>query len=243
MNLANLVDNAETFVEFLGNVLGDNCEVVLQDVKEGRIKAIANGHVSGRSVGAPLTDYALKIVQSEIWKERNYDCNYMGRTCDNHELRSSTYFIKDQNNNDLLAMLCINVSNKPYEDVIEIVSKLGMLGLKSAESGISDTPGAAGLSANGNGSSNDANKNYQYGENLIENFSLNVSHIVSSLLPEALDLPGDIPLSRLTQDERIKIMERLASQGVFKIKGSISELAKLFECSEATIYRYLSKIE
>lgn len=229
MTPTNTLKNYENIVDFLGLVFGENCEVVLQDVKEGHVVAIANGHVSGRSVGAPLTDYALKIVQSEIWKQKDFDYNYVGKTSDNHELRSSTLFIKDKQSNELLAMLCINIDKQPYIDAVDILSKLGMLS--------SDTLTNTNQ-INSNIESNEANNT-----NLIENFSHNVSHIVASLLPEVLGLPSDIPLSRLTQDEKMKIIEKLSARGVFKIKGSIQEVAKVFDCSEATVYRYLSKID
>lgn len=217
-----------TVVDFLGKVFGEHCEVVLQDVKEGHVIAIANGEVSGRTVGAPLTNYALEIVNSEIWKQKDYDYNYVGRTGDNRNLRSSTYFIKNANNTELLAMLCINIDTQPYQDILDIIAKIGVLDLNINEQHIN---------------SSQENSNKSKDTNLIEDFSHNVPQVVSSLLPKVLGLPKDIPLSRLTQDEKIKILENLSTKGVFKIKGSIPEVAKLFDCSEATIYRYLSKID
>ncbi|GEB80630.1 hypothetical protein DDE01_20450 [Desulfovibrio desulfuricans] len=45
-------------VDFLGAFLGEDCEVVLHDVRnpDNSVLAIANNHISGRRKGAPLTD-------------------------------------------------------------------------------------------------------------------------------------------------------------------------------------------
>lgn len=47
--------------EFLGLTLGPDYEVALHDLtnKDRSIIAIANNHISGREIGAPLTNMAL----------------------------------------------------------------------------------------------------------------------------------------------------------------------------------------
>ena len=54
-----------SLVEFLGQALGPTYEIVLHDLKDPdhSIVAIANGDLSGRSIGGPLTDLALKLLQ------------------------------------------------------------------------------------------------------------------------------------------------------------------------------------
>ena len=53
------------FVDFLGAALGSATEVVLHDLTEpgNSVVKIVNGHVSGRNVGAPATDFARAIVR------------------------------------------------------------------------------------------------------------------------------------------------------------------------------------
>ena len=56
-------------VEYLGATLGPDYEVVLHEIlpETSRVAAIANGTISGRSVGAPITNAALRmIMQSEL---------------------------------------------------------------------------------------------------------------------------------------------------------------------------------
>ena len=51
-------------VEFLGQALGPDYEIVLHEIlpEQSRVAAIANGGISGRSVGAPITNAALRMI-------------------------------------------------------------------------------------------------------------------------------------------------------------------------------------
>lgn len=59
-------------VEFLGKALGPDYEVVLHDVDDhiNSIVAIANGHVSHRSVGGPMTNFGLEVISEERYKKK-----------------------------------------------------------------------------------------------------------------------------------------------------------------------------
>lgn len=78
--------------------------------------------------------------------------------------------------------------------------------------------------------------------------SVGVENFVSSL-PDAVqaaitDVTGSaLPLDRLTMDEKIRIVEDLQQAGIFYMKGAVSEVAAQLGSSEATIYRYLSKLK
>ena len=60
--------------EFLGQALGPDYEVALHDLtdKNRSIIAIANNHVSGREIGAPLTNVALKILMDRSYETQDY---------------------------------------------------------------------------------------------------------------------------------------------------------------------------
>ena len=78
--------------------------------------------------------------------------------------------------------------------------------------------------------------------------SVGVENFVSSL-PDAVqaaitDVTGSaLPPDRLTMDEKIRIVEDLQQAGIFYMKGAVSEVAAQLGSSEATIYRYLSKLK
>ena len=60
--------------EFLGQALGPDYEVALHDMtdKNRSIVAIANNHISGREIGAPLTNVALKILMDKSYETQDY---------------------------------------------------------------------------------------------------------------------------------------------------------------------------
>ena len=78
--------------------------------------------------------------------------------------------------------------------------------------------------------------------------TLGVENFVSSL-PDAVqaaitDVTGSVlPPDRLTMDEKIRIVDDLHQAGIFYMKGAVSEVAAQLGSSEATIYRYLSKLK
>lgn len=95
-------------VYFLGAALGNNCEVVLHDLSqpERSVIAIANGHITGRQVGSPVTDLVLRLLRRGGMKQDAL-LNYETRTRDGRKLRSSTLFIRD-NESRIIGAMCIN---------------------------------------------------------------------------------------------------------------------------------------
>lgn len=94
-------------VDFIADICGPSYEVLLHDVSmpQSSVIAIRNGHHSGRAVGYPMTELALKIMQSGDYKKNDYIANYNGYS-EGKKYLSSTYFIK--NGDRLIGMLCIN---------------------------------------------------------------------------------------------------------------------------------------
>ncbi|MFT9076257.1 helix-turn-helix transcriptional regulator, partial [Ethanoligenens sp.] len=207
------MEQAEKLVEFLGEILGDAYEVVLQDVNPDNMKivAIANGHVSGRSIGAPMTDLSLQMCSDESWKTKDYEGNYVGVTNDGKVLKSSTFFIKEDGK--LLGMLCINQDTSRFQALSEEVLRLGGVEIPSMKKQKSALP-------------------------KIENFSENISELTSHAIRDAMGPENQIPLNHLKQSERIKIVAYLEQRGVFMMRGAVSTVAEQLECSEASIYRY-----
>ena len=82
--------------EFLGLTLGPDYEVALHDLtnKDRSIIAIANNHISGREIGAPLTNMALGILRDRSYEANDYCLQYHGISVNGKDLRSNTFFIK-----------------------------------------------------------------------------------------------------------------------------------------------------
>lgn len=100
--------------EFLGAALGPDYEVALHDLtdKNQSIIAIANGYISGREVGAPLTNMALSVLKDESYEWQDYRLHYSGLSAAGNVLRSSTMFIKEDGK--LIGMLCINFDDSRF---------------------------------------------------------------------------------------------------------------------------------
>ena len=93
-------------VNFLSDVLGSGCEVILHDVSNPTHSVIAiSGTVTERAVGDPMTDLACEIMEREVGSDEHYLSNYQGQF-KSKQLLSSTYYIK--NCEKLIGMLCIN---------------------------------------------------------------------------------------------------------------------------------------
>ena len=124
-----ILDYYKKLVDFLGQILGEHGEVVLRDCRKPNhdIIAIANGHVSGRTIGAPITDFTLSVLANEEWKEKDYVVNYVGKAAPNKNLRSSTFFIRE--NGELVGQLCINIDMAPYEELMSEIRALSGMNL------------------------------------------------------------------------------------------------------------------
>ena len=208
-------------VHFLGEMLGPSYEISLQDVrkKENSLIAIVNNHISGRELGSPLTDLALQIISDKRYLDSDYIVNYNGLVKSNTLVRSSTYFIKDEGK--LIGILSINFDSSRYQDLSKKI-----LALCHPDELVE--------------------KNYNFNPNLSgvdikENFSGSISDLIDSVIYN-YKLENKSSGKKLNKNQRIEIVILLNEKKVFMVKGAISETAEKLDCSEATIYRYLNKL-
>ena len=110
--------------EFLGKALGPDYEVALHDLtrKDRSIIAIANNYISGREVGAPLTNMALSSLRDKSYERMDYHLHYYSINVNGKDLRSSTFFIK--NSGKLIGLLCINFDDSRYRAISDHILKL-----------------------------------------------------------------------------------------------------------------------
>ncbi|MGH4138383.1 helix-turn-helix transcriptional regulator [Clostridium sp.] len=210
-------------VEFLGKSLGPDYEVALHDIGHdtNAIVAIANGYISGRTIGDPMTNFGLNIILNKLYKNNKYKINYHGISKDQHILRCSTMFIKDTNE-ELVGMLCINFDDRKFVNISDQILKLchpdELIEKRCTYESIDSLS-----------------------DDEIEKFSGSISEVTETVLNKIL-LDKDIPIDRLTQNERLNVIDVLNRKGIFSLKGAVSEVAKKLHCSEPSIYRYLSKL-
>jgi len=97
-----------SLVSGLAEQFGSECEVVLHDLTrpyDSTIVAIQNGHITGRKVGDPGTNLGLEILRGT--DKNGNRLNYLTQTKDGRILRSSSFYIKNDENKTI-GSLCIN---------------------------------------------------------------------------------------------------------------------------------------
>ena len=206
--------------EFLGAALGPDYEVALHEKKEKNrsIIAIANGYISGREVGAPLTNMALSVLKDESYEWQDYRLHYSGVSAAGNDLRSSTMFIKE--NGKLIGMLCINFDDSRFQAFAQQVltlchpNQFFQAMAQLPEEGPAPRP---------------------------ETFRNSTDAVTYDAISHELDRLG-VSAGRLTSDERLEIISALEESGIFLLKGSVKDVAAGLCCSQASVYRYLSQI-
>lgn len=217
------IDRYIPLVKFLGTFLGSKCEIVLHDavIKEKSVLAIANGHISGRTVGAPLTDLALQFLVTEKYKESDWVMGYHTQSSLGAPLHSATYFIREDDGS-LAGMLCMNLE---ISDIVQARELLNRFIDAAGFDGCPKVPAGENSICNSN----------------VETFTDNIEELTEGIIRNVVHQASVSP-ERMTTDEKMEIMRKLQARGVFLLKGSVALVAEVLAASEATIYRYLNKL-
>jgi len=103
-----LIESLKFLVDGIAETFGSRCEVVLHDLEvlDRSIVKIANGHVTGRTIGGPITDEGLKFLKSG--RQENLLINYSSVTKNGKPLKSSTFIFRN-NKGKPTAAICINI--------------------------------------------------------------------------------------------------------------------------------------
>ncbi len=114
-----LLKRYEPIAEAIAVVCGPHCEVVLHSLHDLRhsVVKIVNSYVTGRNVGAPVTDFALEILERSKLTDSDvigpYFTTSYGKT-----LRSMTMVIRNAKH-VTIGFLCVNMDlSTPLIDVL-----------------------------------------------------------------------------------------------------------------------------
>lgn len=207
-------------VYFLSAALGDNCEIALHDLtsKDQEIVAISNNPISGREVGAKLSNLSLHYLEEKQYLNHDYVMNYKTVGNDGKLMRAATYFIKEEGREMPVGMLCINVNISDLKYLTSTIKKI--LGIKEE-------------------------KDIEFKmDNPVEILSSPLDEMIDMYIKECLEkmgFPSYFLAERLNVDEKIKVVKYLQEKGTFKVKGAIVLVAEKLAVSEPTVYRYLKK--
>ena len=224
---AELIRQYTLIVDFLGHVLGPDYEIALHELEDdsNRIIAIANGELTGRHIGSPLSNKMLEFVAGNLYETQNYVLNFESVSSTGKTMCCNSMFIKGRAG-ELSGLLCINFDASRYEELSRRVMELCGGGLKRG------VPSGTRLIADGNDPVETPVRS-AYPTSIAGATASIVSQVVANY---------PVEVDRLTQDEKMEIMDILNRKGVFLLKGSVSHVAQTLHSSEASIYRYLGKL-
>ncbi len=100
----------EPVVDAVAALFGSSCEVLIHSLEDlGRsVVKITNGHITGREVGAPMTDLGMRALRQAKELKTDVIGSYYSRTADGKTLKSVTALIRS--GTKPIAMLCINLN-------------------------------------------------------------------------------------------------------------------------------------
>lgn len=217
----NILEHYIMLVDFLGKALGPNSEVVLHDLTtpDNSIIAIANGHISGRMVGGPATDLVLKVLKDGLQGNKDYITSYSARVKGDRLCRASSFFIRNESGK-IIGVLCVNVDISSFVETKKLLDIL-----------INCEPPAA-----------IAEKSAADVVDVFENLHDSIDDVLTAIIDNVLSQYKVAP-ERMSVNEKIDVVRRLNENGLFLLKGGLSELAHRMKISEPTIYRYLNKLK
>ncbi|MCY9512474.1 PAS domain-containing protein, partial [Paenibacillus larvae] len=106
-----ILQSYDSIVEGLADYLGDASEIVLhslEDYQHSVIK-IANGHHTGREIGAPITNLALEMLKEIEQSNSKQAVSYFTKSKNNRLMKSSTIAIRGEDDK-IIGLLCINMN-------------------------------------------------------------------------------------------------------------------------------------
>ncbi|MGV3346752.1 transcriptional regulator [Enterobacteriaceae bacterium LUAb1] len=110
----------DAIVDGLAMLIGPHCEIVLHSLEDLKCSAIriANGNHTGRKVGSPITDLALRMLHDMTGTESNVSKAYFTRAKSGALMKSVTIAIRNGEQR-VIGLLCININlDVPFSQIM-----------------------------------------------------------------------------------------------------------------------------
>ena len=166
---------------------------------------------------------ALGILRDRSYETNDYCLQYHGISVNGKDLRSNTFFIKQDGR--LIGMLCINFDDSRYRDISDRI-----LGLCHPDLFVTNVLMQPSMSRP------------PEDRPAPEKFRNSADAVAVDAINRELDRMGVVP-ERLTSEERLKVITALEASGTFLLKGAVKSAAASLHCSQASIYRYLAQVK
>ncbi|QWA11696.1 transcriptional regulator [Sodalis ligni] len=111
----------EAVVDGLAMLIGEHCEIVLhslEDLKSSAIR-IANGEHTGRKIGSPISDLALRMLHDMAGEDSSVSKAYFTRAKNGVLMKSVTIAIRNREQR-VIGLLCINMNlDVPFSQIMQ----------------------------------------------------------------------------------------------------------------------------
>lgn len=111
----------EAVVDGLAMLIGGHCEIVLHSLEDLKCSAvrIANGEHTGRKVGSPISDLALRMLHDMAGEDSSVSRAYFTRAKNGVLMKSVTIAIRNHEQR-VIGLLCININlDVPFSQIMQ----------------------------------------------------------------------------------------------------------------------------
>lgn len=214
----NNIETILTLAKMLSKTLGKFMQITVSDTQK---YIFAENVIENEAVvGEAICDNEQHFLEDFEISQLPFVANYKSLSHNMIKLRSSTFFFKDEQGK-IEYMLSITTNVDEFLYVREILDIF--------------TNGSPSPAITEHASKSPA-------IDQIPKLNLSIHDIIDLVITEGQKRYGTV-VSRMTKLEKQSLIREMHSRGVFLIKGSVTETATKLNYSEATIYRYLQKLE
>jgi predicted transcriptional regulator YheO len=218
---AAVINALRTAVPMLGAMAGPHLEVVLHDVNkpENSVIAIANGHISNRSVGSSVLEgpqndkgfAATTSIRSDQGAVHSLVEDYTTVTADGRQFKSASAIFRDSTG-EPFATLCLNADLSGFQAVHGWLARmLNPMTHMLAPAPVVAAPGPQ--------------------------MDTLMQEIIDGAVPE----PGGSAAS-MTREDKIQAVGEMQRRGLFIVKGGVERAAAALQVSRFTIYNYMEQL-
>lgn len=115
MNQSDLLAALQDVARGMAKLLGDDAEVVLHDLERREMVYIANGHITGRSVGYRMNDSVYDTIL-DLADQDGLVIGYGSHSANGKRLRSSHFVSRDASGTPK-ALICVNQDTTKLEEL------------------------------------------------------------------------------------------------------------------------------
>lgn len=115
-----ILKSYEAMVDGLAALIGSHCEIVLHSLQDLKCSAIriANGEHTGRKIGSPITDLALRMLHDMAGAANSVSKCYFTRAKSGVLMKSVTIAIRNRQQR-VIGLLCINMNlDVPFSQIM-----------------------------------------------------------------------------------------------------------------------------